>query len=119
MAMEMGVPRPDERTYLLRLLAVGSIAATGSTVRTAGRWRHILANRSPDLARLAIRSLAPNDRPVSVDSELRDGVIGMVRELADASWQETRSALAEFEVRSGASLAPQRQTAHRPHRVKP
>jgi len=117
--MAMETQQPDERTYLLRLLAVGSIAATGSTLRTAGQWRDILATRTPDLARLAMRSLVPEGRPASVDFELRDGVIGVVRALAEASWQETRIALAEFEARSGATLAPRQPTGRRPHRVKP
>jgi hypothetical protein len=108
-----------DRLFLPRLVATGSIVLATATVRTCTRSLKLCAEHSGSLVRLTAdytsgSSSAPSSRQV-----FRDELLGLMRELADVSWHESRRAIDALDLRTRSGCTTSGQPPTRPYRVKP
>ena len=108
----------DDRLLLPRLLATGSIVLATATLRTCSRSLKLCAEHSTSLVRLTAdytfgSPSAPRSRQV-----FRDELLGLMRELADVSWHESRRAIDALDLRTRSGCTTSDQPT-RPYRVKP
>ena len=96
-----------DRLLLPRLLATGSMVLATATVRTCSRSLKLCAEHTSG------SSSAPRSRQM-----FRDELLGLMRELADVSWHESRRAIDALDLRTRSGCTTSGQPT-RPYRVKP
>lgn len=107
-----------DHLFLPRLLVTGSIVLATATVRTCSQSLKLCAEHSGSLVRLTAgytsgSSSAPKSRQM-----FRDELLGLMRELADVSWHESRRAIDALDLGTRSGCTTPDQPA-RPYRVKP
>ena len=112
-----GSTAPDDPLFVPRLMATTSYVLFASGLRTAGRWSELCVRRSQELTKLAIGSMAGEDGARVSQAQLRDEVLGLVREMAEVSWQEARRAIDQLDEQTRHALGSETGPA-RPYRVK-
>jgi hypothetical protein len=95
---EVSDPGENGGAYLTRLVATGSAVFAAGALRTAGRWIDLCTARSAALIELAQATRSSEPDAAQAQVVLRDEVVGLARELAEASWQETRTAMEHFDA---------------------
>jgi len=111
-------PQPD-RLYAPLLLVTGSAVLAAGTLQTAGRWLETCAKRSSPIADLVRDSMSESDRKEVAKSELRDEVLGILREFGEIASQQARKSVEEFDSYTRDPQAEQQPENSRPQRVKP
>lgn len=104
------------RLAVPRLLATGAVVTTSTVVRVGVRCATLAARRTPSLVQLAVASIT-SDRDERSESALRDELIGLFRDSAEASWLEIRRGVNDFD----SFTRPDGDDPHSPrrrHRVK-
>ncbi len=115
---EEPAPDQDEDLYAPWMLAAGSLVVAAGTLQTLGRWAGMLAERSAPLARLTRATMGDREGAERARFELRDEVLGLLRDMGDVASQETRRYVAEFERYTGTELVDEDRGPSRGHRVK-
>jgi hypothetical protein len=108
----------DDRLLLPRLLATGSILLATATLRTCSRSLKLCAEHSTSLVRLTADFASGSPSAPKSRQMFRDELLGLMRELADVSWHESRRAIDALDLRTHSGCTTSDQPA-RPHRVKP
>jgi hypothetical protein len=104
---------------LSRILTSGTSAAVTAGWRAGTGGLQLCLCRSPTLVKLAVESGTSADRAAVAASGLRDEMLGLVRELADLSWRETRRALDDLDAQTRVEDPVVPLRARRVGRVKP
>lgn len=107
-----------DRLFLPRLLATGSIVLATATVRTCSRSLKLCAEHSGSLVRLAAGYTSGSSSVPMSRQMFRDELLGLMRELADVSWHESRRAIDAVDLRTRSGFTTPDQPT-RPYRVKP
>ena len=95
------------------MLAAGSLVGSATAFRAGSKCLGIVATRTPPLIPLALDATLGAERAQTV---LRDEVLALARETAEASWREWRRGLDDFDALTRPAAAA---TRRRPYRVKP
>lgn len=90
------------RLAVPRLVATGTVVTTSTAFRIGARCVRLVTQRAPRLARLTVGVLTDASDERS-EATLRDELIGLFRESAEASWLELRRGVDDFDTftRSG------------------
>lgn len=107
-----------DRFFLPRLLAVGSVVLATETVRTCSRSLKLCAEHSNSLVRLAADCASGSPSAATSGHVFRDELLGLMREIADVSWHESRRAIDALDLRTRGDGTTSEGPA-RPYRVKP
>jgi len=104
------------RLAVPRLLAAGTAVTASTAVRLTVGWAGVVAQRTPGIVQHAVGTLTGSDDGRS-ESALRDELIGLLRDSAEACWHELRRGVDEFDALTRGD--EERSEASRPFRVKP
>jgi hypothetical protein len=107
----------DDRLFLPRLLATGSMVLTTATFRTCLRSLKLCGEHSASLIRLTADYTSGSPSAPTSRQVLRDELLGLMRELAGVAWHESRRAIDELDLRTRSGCMTSEQPT-RPHRVK-
>jgi hypothetical protein len=108
----------DDRLLLPRLLATGSIVLATASLRTCSRSLKLCAEHSTSLVRLTADYTSGSPSAPTSRQVFRDELLGLMRELADVSWHESRRAIDALDLRTRSGCTTSEQPT-RPYRVKP
>jgi hypothetical protein len=104
------------RLVVPRLLATGVVVTGSTAVRAATRCIDLWARKTPTLVRLSAGALTSEDGD-HAGAVLRDELIGLLRDSAEASWLELRRGVDDFD---SFTRTDEDATEHsRRYRVKP
>lgn len=85
------------RLAVPRLVAAGTFVTTSTAFRIGTRCARLVTERTPRIVRLAVGVLADASDERS-EATLRDELIGLFRESAEASWLELRRGVDDFDT---------------------
>jgi hypothetical protein len=100
------------------MLATGSLVTSATAFRVGAGCLELLVERTPPLARLAVRASAGGHEAGQAQAAFRDDFIALARDSAELSWRELRRAVDDLD----SFTRPDEEAAvrpHRPYRVKP
>jgi hypothetical protein len=101
-----------------RLLVTGSVVAAATAFRIGSSWTQLLMVRTGPLVRLAVHAAAGGVHAGRAEAELRDELVALARESAEASWRELRRGVDDFDALTRAAEDGIERSSRRPYRVK-
>lgn len=106
------------RLAVPRLVATGTIVTTSTVFRVGTRCARLVTQRTPRLVRLAVGVLTDASDERS-EGMLRDELIGLFRDSAEASWLELRRGIDDFDASTRRDGEGDGTEPSRRYRVKP
>jgi hypothetical protein len=80
------------------MLAAGSLVSSATAFRVGVTWLGLWAERTPPLIRLGVRASLGGAGAGRARAELRDDLIAIGRDAAEASFREMRRGVDEFDA---------------------
>jgi hypothetical protein len=99
------------------MLAAGSLVSSATAFRVGVAWLGLCADRTPPLMRLAVLASLGGAEASRARVELRDDLIALGRDAAEASYREMRRGVDEFDAFTRPDEDPHPEP-RRSHRVK-
>jgi hypothetical protein len=100
------------------MLAAGSLVTSTTAVRVGVGCLELWLERTPVLAKLAVRASAGGDGAGTAQAAFRDDFIALARDSAEVSWRELRRGIDDLDAFTRPDDEPG-ERPHRPYRVKP
>jgi hypothetical protein len=97
------------------MLTSGSLVSTATAIRMVAAYAELLAERTPQLAQLALSASVGGDE--RAQSAFRDDLIALARESTDRSYHELRRGLEDLDKATRPGPKPGAKP-NRPYRVK-
>jgi len=101
-----------------RLLATGSLVTSATAFRVGAGCLELLVERTPQLAKLAVRASVGGAETGEAQATFRDDFIALARDSAEVSWRELRRGVDDLDAFTRTDEEPG-ERPHRPYRVIP
>lgn len=100
------------------MFATGSLVTYATAFRVGAGCLELLVERTPPLAKLAVKASVGGGETGRAQAAFRDDFIALARDSAEVSWRELRRGVDDLDAFTRTDEEPgERQ--HRPYRVKP
>jgi hypothetical protein len=100
------------------MLAAGSLVTSATAFRLGAGCLELWLERSPPLARRAVRASAGGEGAARAQAAFRDDLLALARDSAEVAWREMRRGVDDLDAFTRPEGEPG-ERPHRPHRVKP
>jgi hypothetical protein len=100
------------------MLATGSLVSSATAFRVYASCLEKWVERTPPLARLAVRASVGGAEAGKAQAAFRDELIGLARDWAEVSWRELRRGVDDLDAFTRYDEEPGARP-HRPYRAKP
>lgn len=104
------------RFAVARLLVTGSVVSAATALRVGASWAELWTRRTAPLVGLAVKASTTDTNGASA-AALRDELLALLRDSAEASWRELRRGVDDFD--SFTRHDDEQPRPRRPYRVKP
>jgi hypothetical protein len=99
------------------MLTAGTLVSSTTALRLTRAWVELWADRTPPLARHALKATVGGEDMPTAQAAFRDEMIALARASAEVSWRELRKGVHQYDALTRVGESPDAEP-HRPHRVK-